>query len=44
MGNYDCPSLQKPIWRYVGFITASLQFGCGSTPIQDIWHWQLARN
>jgi hypothetical protein len=44
MGFCDCASLQKPIRGYVGFITASLQFGCSGTPVQNLWHWQLARN
>jgi hypothetical protein len=44
MGFCDCQSLQKPIRGYVGFIAASLQFGCGSPPVQDLWDWQLARH
>jgi hypothetical protein len=42
MGFCDCASLQKPIWGYDSFVAASMQFGCGSTPVQNIWHWQLA--
>jgi hypothetical protein len=44
MGFCDCASLQKPIRGYVGSVTASLQFGCGSTPVQNLWHRQLARD
>jgi len=44
LGNCDGKSLQNPIWRHVGIVTPSLQFGCGRAFIQDFWHWQLARH